>query len=56
VYIDGIKIARVYGSWHHISSIEPGVHEIQVTLNANSHEEYAFNGEVISILKTITIK
>ncbi len=44
IYVDGVKVARVYTPWFYLKDLTPGDHEIRVTLNANSHEEYAVSG------------
>ena len=44
IYVDDVKISRVYTPWYHLGSLTPGEHEIRVTLNANSHQEYAIGG------------
>ena len=41
VYLDGRKIARVYGHWLHLPDLPESGGEIHVTLNANSHEGLA---------------
>jgi hypothetical protein len=48
LYINGEKVARLYGPWYHIPHLEPGSHEIQVTLNANGHEALVYEGEAIA--------
>lgn len=44
LYVDGKKVARLYGPWHHLAGLTPGKHRLTVTLNANSHEELAVGG------------
>ena len=44
IYVDDVKISRVYTPWYHLGSLTPGEHEIRVTLNANSHQEYTIGG------------
>ena len=44
IYVDGVKISRVYTPWHHLGNLTPGEHEIRVTLKANSHQEYTIGG------------
>lgn len=56
IYVDGKKIARVYGEWFHVGNIDPGAREVRVTLNANSHEQYAFEGSPIESIKVIQIQ
>ncbi|MBU2936457.1 MULTISPECIES: hypothetical protein [Pacificibacter] len=43
IYINGVKIARVYGNWYHVPSslFSPGVNALTVTLNANDHSTWA---------------
>jgi hypothetical protein len=48
LYVDGKKVARLYSPWFHLAPLSPGKHTLAVTLNANSHEEYAFKGNSIS--------
>lgn len=55
LYVDGQKIARLYGKWYHIEELSPGQHEITVTLNANDHREYAVNGENISTSTIVVV-
>lgn len=40
IYVDDMKIARLYGNWFHIAEMKPGKHVVKVTLNANDHSEY----------------
>ena len=53
LYIDGKKIGRVYGPWLHLGDLGEGEREIRVTLNANSHEQLAVDGQAIE--KTVII-
>ncbi len=56
VYVDGVKINRVYGPYHHLTGLEPGTREIQVTLNTNSHNELTYNGQKLEASTMIAIK
>lgn len=47
VYVDGIKIARLYGNWMHIAAL-PDAAEVSVTLNTNDHLTYSVDGKAIS--------
>lgn len=53
IYVDGEKIARLYGPAYHLSDLGPGEHVITVTLNANDHSIYAVDGEEISATVTV---
>lgn len=53
VYIDGRKIARLYGSWFHLGALPPGKVTVAVTLNANDHSELTVAGQPLRAEKTI---
>lgn len=53
LYVDGKKVARVYGPWFHLGPQTPGKHELRVTLNANSHEELAVKSKKIEATAVI---
>lgn len=55
LYVDGRKVARLYGRWFHLADLAPGTHTVRVTLNANSHRELAIGGEVIEDVEVITV-
>ncbi len=55
IYVDGVKIGRVYSPWYHLGGLEPGEHEIVVTLNANTHADYTSGGAPVIASQTITI-
>lgn len=46
LFIDGKKVARVYGDWVHVT-ISKGSHKVKVNLTTNSHKDYAVNGKPI---------
>ena len=48
LYIDGKKIARLYGPWFHLGKIQPGHHEIKVVLNANDHAPFMIDGKEVA--------
>lgn len=56
LYVDGEKIARMYGKWYHISSLEPGQREITAGLYTNDHRSYAVQGEPISATIMVTVE
>ena len=53
LYINGSKLARLYGPAYHIESLPYGPHEMRVVLETNEHHEYAIAGRPID--KTIEI-
>jgi hypothetical protein len=48
-------LSRATGPWYHIPKLKPGNHTVKVTLNHNSHEEYAVNGVSITDSETIIV-
>jgi len=56
LYINGRKADRIYANWHHLGHLPAGEHTLRVTLNANTHEEYALDGAVISDEVTVTVE
>lgn len=55
LYINGKKVARVYGEWFHVDSISSGHHEILVTLNTNDHRDYADDEGTIHAVQTLVV-
>lgn len=57
LYVDGVQVGRPYGPWYHLSGLTPGVHDIRVTLNTNSHDDYATSaGEVVAASVTVLVR
>lgn len=54
LYVDGEKVARVYGNYFHYPENFDGSKEFMVTLNANDHSEYAVNGVSIMAMQSIS--
>lgn len=54
LYVDGEKVARLYGPYFHYGENFDGSREFRVTLNANDHSEYAVGGQVIEATQTVT--
>lgn len=55
LYIDGVKVARLYSQWWHIDQLSPGEHEIRIEVNANNHAPYAVGGKTISATTVLTV-
>lgn len=53
LYLDGRKIARLYGRAYHIANPTPGTHTLRVTLQANTHHPLYRNGNPIMAETTI---
>ena len=54
LYLDGVKLGRVYGEYYHVDPVAPGEHTLRATLNANIHGEYTSGHDVIEHAITIT--
>jgi hypothetical protein len=54
LYVDGEKQGRLYGPDVHLG-LDPGEHEIRVTLNGNDHEDLLVDGEVVEAVTTVTV-
>lgn len=48
LYIDGVKIARLYGEWHHMPSLPDAAEVVSVALYANDHSAFAVDGLPVS--------
>lgn len=53
LYIDGVKISRIYGGWHHIGVLEPGEHDVRVELSSNNHSTLVVGGDPVDATATI---
>ncbi len=48
LYVDGEKVARVYGRAFHLPRLEPGTHTVTFSLNGNDHAPYNHRGKPIA--------
>ena len=55
VYVDGVKLGRVFANDHYISDLAAGERSIRITLNANSHEQYARGDQPVEATTTVVI-
>ena len=55
VYVDGVKVGRVYGPYHYLSGLEPGERHIRVTLNSNDHRALTFEGGDVEASTMVTV-
>ncbi len=56
VYVDGVKITRLYGPYYHLSNLDPGERAISVILNANTHQEYAIGDEILEASTMVVVE
>lgn len=55
VYVNGKKLARLYGNWMHLDALPKGDVTVEVTLNSNNHRPLALQGQTISAREKLTI-
>jgi hypothetical protein len=47
LYVDGVKLTRLYGNWYYLENLSPGQHKITVILNTNTHKTLLYRGQPI---------
>lgn len=55
LYVNGDKVARIYGPWFHIGSLPKGRNELTVTLNANDHSHLAVGDAELSVTQEVHV-
>lgn len=55
LYVDGVKLTRVYGNWFYLGALPAGVHEIRIELSANNHSAYTHEGVIIDDAEIIVV-
>ena len=55
LYVNEEKITRLYGNWFYLEHLQPGRHEVTVSLNANGHEALVYNGQPIEATVMIEV-
>ncbi len=55
IYVDGVKLRRLYAHWAHVDLKAPGDYEIRVELSANNHAVLAVNGVKLDATAVVTI-
>ncbi|MEQ8450022.1 MAG: copper chaperone PCu(A)C [Nitratireductor sp.] len=53
LYVDRVKIGRLYGPDYVTAPLPPGRHEISVVLNTNDHRAYAVDGAPVAATATV---
>lgn len=56
VYVNGVKLGRVYGAWHHIGALPLGENEVTVALYANDHSALTSGGVKITSTSTVIVE
>ena len=55
IYVDGVKLGRVFESSYSIESLPPGEHEIRVSLNTNDHRELTYEGRKLEATTMVSV-
>ncbi len=55
IYVDGVKMSRVYGPYHYLPDLEPGQRNVRVNLNDNQHSVMTWQGEPLEASVTVTV-
>ena len=56
LYVDGKMMTMIYGPEFNLPALEPGTHQVMVTLSTNDHLEYVVDGELLSAMTTVVIE
>ncbi len=48
IYLNGLKIGRLYEQYFTLGAVPPGTYDLTVSLNSNDHQPYIENGKAIS--------
>ena len=47
LYVNGEKVSRIYGEWHHIGALGAGRFDVRVELSSNNHSALSVDGRII---------
>ena len=48
LYLNGVKVARLYGTAYHLADVREGQNTVTVSLNTNDHSDMALNGTPVA--------
>lgn len=55
VYVNGVKLGRLYGDWMHIAELPKGDTAVMVTLNSNDHRPLAVGDTTLSATVSVQV-
>jgi uncharacterized Zn-binding protein involved in type VI secretion len=55
LFLNGRKVARLYGTWYHIPSLPAGKNQLRVSLNTNKHEDLTYQGKAIEATTIVEV-
>lgn len=53
LYLNDVKLTRLYGTAYHLADLPPGRHKVSVSLNANDHSDLFYKGAPIIASATV---
>ena len=56
LYLNGLKLQRLYDASAHIGQLPPGRHEVRVTLNTNDHRAYVVDDTPVTAQAMIEVR
>ncbi len=56
LYLNGLKLARLYSASGGIGALPSGQHTVEVVLNTNDHQAYVVDGQRVSATATIVVE
>ncbi|MEM9291907.1 MAG: DoxX family membrane protein [Acidobacteriota bacterium] len=55
IFVNGIKVGRLYSEWFHLGELEPGQYQIIITLNGNDHSDFMVDGRLVQGERIVTL-
>jgi len=56
LYVNDVKIARLYGEPYYLKDLNMGANSIRITLNTNNHLSYVYNGSPIEKKAEVVVR
>ncbi len=56
LYVNGVRLTRLYGNWYYLKELLPGENEITVSLSGNDHSELYAGEDPIRVTKTLIVE
>ncbi|MGI9609609.1 MAG: hypothetical protein ACR2NL_04875 [Acidimicrobiia bacterium] len=56
LFVDGELMTMIYGPEFQLPALDPGTHQLMVTLSTNDHLEYTYDGEPIAAMTILEIE
>lgn len=56
LYINGDKKNRIYGHYHDLGTLKPGIYDVMVTLNTHNHKVLFYQGKEVAFRYKLKVK